>query len=98
MPSLESLGRMMERKPFKVLTVSVDDDWKEIDRFLEETPLTLTLFRDRKADMATRFGTYRLPESYLINKEGILVKKYVGPQLWTEPRIVSEILTHVQDS
>lgn len=99
MPSLENLKKRMEGKAFQLLAVSVDEEgWGPIDRFVEKTPLTLSILLDVRGDVADLYGTSRLPESYLIDKKGVVVKKYVGPRDWTDPKIIAEITNYAEGS
>lgn len=48
---------------------------------------------DRKGNQAIRWGVYGAPESFLVNPEGIIVYKYIGP---ITPRAwVRDILPHL---
>lgn len=92
MPSLERLKTRFDGKNFELLAVSVDEEGgPAIDRFLKKVPVTMTILLDPQGETAARYGTYRLPESFLIDKNGILVKRYLGPRDWTDPEIVAEI-------
>ena len=95
MPSLEKLNRIMSGQPFKTLAISVDDDWRAVDLFTKKTPLSITVLLDSSGKSATRYGAFRLPETYLINKQGVIVQKYVGPREWTDSSLVVEILRYV---
>lgn len=97
MPSLERLKKAMEGKDFAIVAVSVDDRWADVDRFKQTVPLTLTVLWDQGFQVAGRFGTYRLPETYLLDKKGVVVKRYLGPRDWTDPKLVAEILNYVEE-
>lgn len=99
MPSLEALHQLMKGKAFEVLAVSVDEGgWAAIDNFLQRQPVTLNIFLDSKGDVSSLYGTYQLPESYLIDRRGVIVQKYIGPRNWTDPDLVSEIEKYVDGS
>lgn len=93
MPSLDHLNQRMQGKDFQILAVSEDEEgWAPIDRFLKRLPLTITILLDPRGDAAALYGTNELPETYLIDKRGVVVKKYRGPRNWMDEEIVSEIL------
>ena len=97
MPSLERLHRQMQGKDFQILAVSEDEGgWAPIDRFLKRLPVTMTILLDGRGDAAALYGTNELPETYLIDKKGVIIKKYRGPRNWMDEKIVSEILGYVQ--
>ncbi len=97
MPSLQRLKQTMRGDKFEILAVSIDDEgWAAVDRFMEKQPLSLTVLLDIRGEVASLYGTYQLPESYLIDKNGIMVKKYIGPREWSNPQIISEMLRYVE--
>lgn len=99
MPSLDALRMRLEGDDFKVLAVSVDEvGWEAIDRFLTRVPVGMTLLLDARGDVSSLYGTFRLPESYLIGRDGRIVKKYVGPRDWMDPSLLAEIQSYVRRS
>lgn len=97
MPSLEALKARMENR-LTVLAISVDDGgWPAVDWFLSRLPLTMTVLLDAKGQTAARYGVFQLPQTYLIDRQGRVVKEYVGPRDWMEAKIVSEIEGYVQE-
>lgn len=91
MPSLGELQKLFADQPFEVIALSIDDDWKSVEQFFEKLPAQLTVGWDRGGEVASQYGTYRLPESYLISPDGKVIKRYIGPRDWVNPKVVSEI-------
>ncbi|MFO1519745.1 MAG: TlpA disulfide reductase family protein [bacterium] len=92
MGSLEKLHQHFQGRPFEVVAVSLDEDgWKAIDAFLKKIPVTFTILLDSDNSVADRYGTYRVPETYLLNGEGQIVEKILGPQEWMEGAILKKI-------
>lgn len=97
MPSLERLHRRMQGSDFVVLAVSEDEEgWPAIKRFLQAVPLTMTILPDARGDAAELYGTFQLPQTFLIDKSGVIVRKYSGPRNWIDARILSEVQKHVE--
>ncbi len=70
-----------------VLGVSVDRNEKGYRRFLESYRPAFQTSRDPEADIAASYGTFLFPETYIIDREGKVVKKIIGPiQDWTDLR------------
>jgi cytochrome c biogenesis protein CcmG/thiol:disulfide interchange protein DsbE len=61
-----------------VLGVSADRSEKAYKRFLESYQPSFQTSRDPDADIAASFGTFAFPETYVIDKDGKVVKKIVG--------------------
>lgn len=86
LPSLEALQRQMPQ--VVVLAVSTDDDSGAYRNFLVQHHVDLLTVDDAAQDSNKLFGTYRFPETYVIDKSGVIRRKYIGPQDFTDPEIV----------
>jgi peroxiredoxin len=84
MPSMEMLNRRFQRdgKNIQLVAVSVDEDWRQVNRFFGETRPTFTVLWDRDKASATTYGTRKFPETYLIDPEGRVAAKFTGPRDW----------------
>jgi len=87
MPSLVNMQR--ELKPgVQVLAVSIDEDPDAYHRFLREHSIDLLTVRDAEKKSSTLYGTFGWPETYIIDRNGIVRRKFIGPVDWTSPEIV----------
>lgn len=92
MPSLERLHKTLGADGFRVLAVSLDEQgWPPVDQFLERVSISFPILLDAQGEVANIYGTFQLPETYLIGPDGIVLKKYIGPREWDDAVIVSEI-------
>ena len=96
MPSLSELSKRLAGKPFSVLAISVDDSWKPIAEFQKKISPTMTVLRDDPSDVSGRYGVAVLPQSFLLDKHGVIVKKYTGPRDWIDPDLIAEISHYVE--
>jgi thiol-disulfide isomerase/thioredoxin len=87
MPSLARLAQSFDAQSFEVVTVSVDEGWEPVDRFLPgpKTPYRVAL--DKDARISRTYGTTKLPESYLLDRDGKVRLKFVGPRNWMDPNV-----------
>lgn len=61
-----------------VLAVSIDRSDKAYKRFIESTRPNFQTSRDPEADISSSYGTFLVPETYVIGKDGKVVKKIIG--------------------
>ncbi|MFO1462657.1 MAG: TlpA disulfide reductase family protein [bacterium] len=81
MPSLEGLAKRFAGRKLQVLGVSLDEEgWTAIDDFLKQVPVSFPVLLDEQQTVSDRYQVYRIPETYLIDPEGKVVDKFVGPQ------------------
>lgn len=84
-PALQRLARDFSgQEGFVVVMVAVDDSTNKVTTFLGPG-WDMVLF-DPSWDVAKRYGTSKLPETYLVVR-GQVVDKYVGATDWDDPRI-----------
>lgn len=87
LPSLEELQHDLPQ--VQIVAVSTDDDADAYERFLKEHSVSLLTVRDAEQRSNAMYGTFRYPETYVIDKRGIIRRKFIGPQDWTSPEIVN---------
>ncbi len=90
MPSMEKLvdTERKRKRPFRLLAVSVDDDWPAVRNFFPNgTPLEILL--DAKRDTPRRYGTEKFPESFIIDKEGKVRYYVVSDRDWNQPSVAA---------
>jgi cytochrome c biogenesis protein CcmG, thiol:disulfide interchange protein DsbE len=80
MPSLQALEQELGDAGLRVVAVSIDraGNAGEIRDFLEEHGITFTILHDPEQDIAVPFRTRGVPESWLIDREGVLVRHWIG--------------------
>ncbi len=87
LPSLTALQKTMPG--IAVLAVSTDDDTAAYRSFLTEHPVELLTVEDQQQRANALYGTFRYPETYIIDRNGVIRRKFIGPQNWTSPEILS---------
>lgn len=81
-PALQALHRQLKDSGVVVLGVSLDKNEKKYKDFLKRFGVTYPMSRDAAATVSGAFGTYRYPETYVINKDGKVIQKIIGAE-WT---------------
>ena len=90
MPSLVELQKQMGDKA-TVLAISLDSDDKAYQQFVHDHHVDLLTVRDPKQSSNALYGTFKFPETYVIDKNGKIVRKFIGPVDWTNPEIVDYV-------
>ena len=87
LPSLLQLHHQMPN--LVILAVSIDDDPAAYSNFIVQHHVDLITVRDPSQSAASLFHTDMWPETYVIDRKGIIRSKFVGPQDWTSPEILN---------
>jgi cytochrome c biogenesis protein CcmG/thiol:disulfide interchange protein DsbE len=91
---LPSLLQMQRQLPgVTVVAISRDEDQDAYKRFLTRYQVDLLTVRDPTARVDALYGTVQIPETYVIDREGVLRRKFVSAQDWTSPEIMTYLRT-----
>jgi thiol-disulfide isomerase/thioredoxin len=94
MPAMQRLYTALrggEGERFELLAISVDEADAEVRAFRERLALTFPILLDPEKRSANAYHTFRFPESWLIDRSGVVVARYVGPREWDDPLYVERI-------
>lgn len=86
MPSMQRLHEQFANTDFRVVAVSVDREGPEVvQRFVDELGLTFDVLHDQTTDIQRVFQTTGVPESFMIDRHGVIIKKVIGAAEWDGP-------------
>jgi cytochrome c biogenesis protein CcmG/thiol:disulfide interchange protein DsbE len=86
LPSLEAMQHSVPE--VLVLAVSTDEDGTAYRNFLLKHQVDLLTVQDAAQSSNALYGTFRYPETYVIDRAGVVRRKFIGPQDFTNPDIV----------
>jgi peroxiredoxin len=94
-PSLNEFAQTLKNSGVVVLGVSVDRNQQFYQNFVKRFGVSYPTARDPGQNLSYRYGTYKIPESYIIDRNGKVVRKYAGlPERdgqaisWMDPELV----------
>lgn len=86
MPSIQRLHEQLGPDGLRVVAVSIDQGGaEEVERWIEERGLTFTVLHDRTGRIQQIYQTTGVPESWVLDREGVIVKKVIGATEWDHP-------------
>ncbi len=86
LPSLMELQRRLPQ--LTILAISQDEDPAAYRAFLLDNHVDFLTLRDPSARVPHLYGTIKIPETYIIDRKGILRRKFVSAQDWTNPEVL----------
>ncbi len=90
-PSLEALQRTLGPNGVVVLGVSIDSSQKRYQQFLDRFRITFPTARDPEANLSSSYGTFQIPETYLIDSSGKVREKVISNQDWMDPQFLERV-------
>jgi cytochrome c biogenesis protein CcmG, thiol:disulfide interchange protein DsbE len=86
MPAMQKLYDSLAPAGFRIAAVSIDEGPPEdVRAFGQELGLTFDLLQDRSTKVQQIYQTTGVPESFLLNRQGIIVKRVIGAHDWSSP-------------
>jgi cytochrome c biogenesis protein CcmG, thiol:disulfide interchange protein DsbE len=90
-PSLEAFARQFQSDGVVVLGVSIDRNEKLYRRFIQRFDVSFPTARDPEANISASYGTFQIPETYLIDRNGKVLEKVISNQNWMDPDFVARV-------
>lgn len=91
-PSLVTLERKLHDKGIVVIAISEDEDEAAYRHFIENYGIRFITVRDPSQRIKHLYGTVQIPETYIIDRNGILRRKFVNAIDWNSPEVVQFLL------
>ena len=102
MPSMQRLYEKMEGEEFEILAVSIDAPIGQNDlqfgmsggdlwAYADSLSLSFPILHDRSGKIGQTFRITGVPESFVIDRNGVIFKKVAGPTAWDAPQNVELI-------
>lgn len=90
-PSLEQFSRTMSPQGVVVVGVSMDANEKLYDQFRSRFGVTFDTVRQPDWSTSAKYGTFQIPETYIINAQGQVVQKIISAQDWMSPDFLASV-------
>ncbi len=87
MPSLVALQH--ELPQIQIVAVASDEDFSQYQNYIAQHHIDLMTVFDQKQASNALYGSFRFPETYIIDKRGIVRRKLIGAQDFTSPDFVN---------
>ncbi len=91
MPAMERLYQALPRDDFELIAIAIDDKEEDVRAFQERYQLSFPILLDLDQAVYAGYQTMGVPESLLIDRDGRIVERYVGPREWDAIEYISRI-------
>jgi|SRR5579872_343232 len=91
LPSLDRFQQELGNSGVVVLGVSIDKNEKAYKRFLDRVNVSFMTARDPDNKINAEYGTFKIPETYIINRDGKVLMKVISSTNWTDEKMVDYV-------
>ena len=92
MPSMEALNKALAGKPFQMLSIGFNDDLKMAESFARRIGATFPVRANPGPELTEAYMITGVPETFLVDADGILQHKFIGPYNWNTPEMRNLVL------
>jgi cytochrome c biogenesis protein CcmG/thiol:disulfide interchange protein DsbE len=90
-PSLNAFQKRMGPDGVVVLGVSIDANEKLYKQFVDRYKVAFSTARDPEANISASYGTFQIPESYIIDRTGRVREKIISNANWMDPEFLARV-------
>jgi peroxiredoxin len=91
MPAMERLFSRLSPDGFQLVAIAVDEDTEDVRRFQERLGVSFPILLDPDQTVSRAYQTTGFPESLLVDVDGRIVERYIGPREWDHPDYVDRV-------
>lgn len=91
MPSFNRLYREMRPRGLEIIAVSNDNAISYVKEYLTKNSFDFRVLWDENKNITKKYKVFTVPTTFLIDKQGIIVEKFLGEYTWTSPEIRKKI-------
>lgn len=92
-PSMQTMYTAMKGQPFEILAVSVDSEGPAtVAKFAKDYGITFKVLHDRKGKIKEMYKTTGVPETFIIDQNGVIAEKVWGPRDWSQQSSLAVLL------
>jgi thiol-disulfide isomerase/thioredoxin len=89
MPTMQRLYNQLHDRGLEILAISIDTLGAQVvEPFMQQYQLTFPALLDPTGSIERLYQTGGVPESFMVDKQGRLVEKVVGPRDWAHPQVI----------
>jgi peroxiredoxin len=90
-PAIQRLYEKMQGRPFQMLTIIYKDDPKKAVNYMKINGYTMPVLFDAGNEISRSYWVRGVPETFIIDKEGIVREKIIGRRAWDSPEAIGLI-------
>jgi len=95
MPSMQRLYSTLPKDKFKMLAILSNDEPVRADSFAAQLGITMPILHDQEKKVGPKYGLTGLPETFIVDKQGVLREKFIGPAQWDSPQFIQLMMKYI---
>jgi peroxiredoxin len=97
MPSMQKLYNKLPKDKYKMVALYNRDKPELVKNFINKLGLTIPILSDESNIIGARYGITGLPETFIIDKQGVIREKVIGPAQWDSPENIEMLTKYINE-
>ena len=97
MPSMQRLYDKLPKDKFKMNALYNRDTSELVKNFIAKLNITMPILDDHQNIIGEKYGLTGLPETFIVDKQGVIREKFIGPAEWDTPEIVEMLTKYINE-
>jgi len=98
MPALQRMGAALADTELAIVAVTLDENWADAEAAMASAGFGegMLLLQDADRAVATSYGTIKVPETYLIDRERAIIHRFQGAKEWDSDKFIADLRGFVE--
>ena len=96
MPSMQRLYTMLPKDKFKMLAILNNDKPSLAANFAKKLGITMPILDDQDNKVGPKYGLTGVPETFIVDKQGVVRQKFIGPAKWDSPGVMTMLMNYIR--
>ena len=97
MPSMQRLYTKLPKDKFEMIALFNNDKKPVAKNFVAKLGLTIPILSDEYNFAGTKYGLTGLPETFIVDKKGVIREKFIGPAQWDSPENIQMLTKYINE-
>ena len=94
---MQRLYAKLPKDKFEMIALFNKDEPAAVKNFIAKLGITIPILSDEYNFAGTKYGLTGLPETFIIDKQGIIREKFIGPAEWDSPKFVDMLTKYINE-
>ena len=86
---IDLLHETLKDEDFMIMALSIQEDRKRVSKFMQSSGVDFPVYLDSDGAVAIQYGVTGIPTTYIIDPDGKIVGRAVGPREWASQESVA---------
>ena len=97
MPSMQRLYTKMPKDTFEMIALFNNDKPALVEGFVAKLGVTMPILSDEYNFIGAKYGLTGLPETFIVDKQGVIREKFIGPAEWDSPEVLDMLMKYINE-